>query len=491
MTDTADVLKRLCQSLTHKPPYASGTLAAQPDDLVLYFGKQENPQRLEYATAGQDELEALSQACERASFGVNNENVKDDDYRKAASWTRGEGSFFKPHKDTPRSETMFASLVVVFPTSHEGGALVLRHGGEEWTFDSAKALQDAEDPSSVAYITFFSDVEHEPEPWEGGGKRLHVLYSLLEEAAHLLPAEAVSDAVHDLLRDMKHMVRPRVPAGAPPADPRAASSHVYPVFTAPLDPTSASLAHVRRLLKGSDALVYRACAALGLQARLCYYIYGKKDSGWPDGSPPSPGGGGFHDVLGEQRLYMRDDMRYEQPFEVRVGGTVVYDPAARRVGERVSWITMPVSWSQPMVVYGNEASMGWTYADICLIVRIGKPVERFLMKLNNETVTIELKNGSIVHGTITGVDMQMNTHLKTVKMTARNRDPTALDSLSIRGNNIRYFVLPDSLPLDTLLVDDAPKPKNRKKDEARGRGRGRGMDRGRARGRGRGRGRGF
>ncbi|KAI6029610.1 hypothetical protein BKA83DRAFT_2665604 [Pisolithus microcarpus] len=72
---------------------------------------------------------------------------------------------------------------------------------------------------------------------------------------------------------------------------------------------------------------------------------------------------------------------------------------------------------------------------------------RFLMKLNNETVTIELKNGSVVHGTITGVDMQMNTHLKTVKMTARNRDPTSLDTLSIRGNNIRYFILPDALPL--------------------------------------------
>jgi small nuclear ribonucleoprotein D1 len=117
----------------------------------------------------------------------------------------------------------------------------------------------------------------------------------------------------------------------------------------------------------------------------------------------------------------------------------------------------------------------------------------FLMKLNNETVTIELKNGSIVHGTITGVDMQMNTHLKTVKLNTRNHEPISLDSLSIRGNNIRYFVLPDALPLDTLLVDDAPKPKAKKKEEVRGRGRGArgaiGGDRGRGRGRG-GRGRG-
>ena len=95
--------------------------------------------------------------------------------------------------------------------------------------------------------------------------------------------------------------------------------------------------------------------------------------------------------------------------------------------------------------------------------------------------------------------MQMNTHLKTVKMSTRNREPTQLDSLSIRGNNIRYFVLPDALPLDTLLVDDAPKPKGKKKDEARGRGRGGGGgggggrgDRSRGgRGRGRGRGRGI
>ena len=106
---------------------------------------------------------------------------------------------------------------------------------------------------------------------------------------------------------------------------------------------------------------------------------------------------------------------------------------------------------------------------------------RFLMKLSHETVTIELKNGSIVHGTITGVDVSMNTHLKSVKMTPyRGATPLQMETLSIRGNNIRYVILPDALALDTLLLDEAPKAKAKKRETAapaRGGGRG-----GRARG---------
>ena len=102
------------------------------------------------------------------------------------------------------------------------------------------------------------------------------------------------------------------------------------------------------------------------------------------------------------------------------------------------------------------------------------------MKLANESVTIELKNGTVVSGTITGliqftlcllllleyilydccyagVDVSMNTYLRNVKSTIKGKNPISHDFLSIRGNNIRYYILPDSLNLDTLLIDDTPK----------------------------------
>ena len=41
------------------------------------------------------------------------------------------------------------------------------------------------------------------------------------------------------------------------------------------------------------------------------------------------------------------------------------------------------------------------------------------MKISNETVTVELKNGTTVHGRVASLDVSMNTHLKNVKVRTR------------------------------------------------------------------------
>jgi small nuclear ribonucleoprotein D1 len=120
----------------------------------------------------------------------------------------------------------------------------------------------------------------------------------------------------------------------------------------------------------------------------------------------------------------------------------------------------------------------------------------FLQRLNTETVSVELKNGTLIHGTITGVDMSMNTHLKKVRVTLKGKNPVNYESLSVRGNMIRLYILPDGLNLDSLLVEDKLSKVQSTKPGAsntqapggapggggRGRGRGRG---GGGRGRGR------
>lgn len=112
------------------------------------------------------------------------------------------------------------------------------------------------------------------------------------------------------------------------------------------------------------------------------------------------------------------------------------------------------------------------------------------MKLSNETVTIELKNGTVIHGTIVGLDVHMNTHLKNVKLQARNRPAIHLDSLTVRGATIRSYLLPEALSLDALLVDDRPKANAAARKEAptslKRAPRGGGPRRGGMRGRGRG-----
>ncbi|SCU80466.1 LADA_0B07624g1_1 [Lachancea dasiensis] len=98
----------------------------------------------------------------------------------------------------------------------------------------------------------------------------------------------------------------------------------------------------------------------------------------------------------------------------------------------------------------------------------------FLMKLRNEQVTVELKNGTTVWGTLQTVSPQMNATLTDVKLSLPSKSSnmalagvflsggqhngeqktTSLQYINIRGNTIRQIILPDSLNLDSLLVDE-------------------------------------
>ena len=59
------------------------------------------------------------------------------------------------------------------------------------------------------------------------------------------------------------------------------------------------------------------------------------------------------------------------------------------------------------------------------------------MKLNNETVTIELKNGTVLQGTVTGVDVAMNTYMKNVKCTKGGEEVVPeLKTLSVLATDV-------------------------------------------------------
>jgi hypothetical protein len=77
---------------------------------------------------------------------------------------------------------MFGSLVLVFPTPHEGGALLLRDYGHEWIVDSGQALASAaEGQLSIGYTAFFSDVEHTEVAPVTSGHRISLTYNLYFE----------------------------------------------------------------------------------------------------------------------------------------------------------------------------------------------------------------------------------------------------------------------------------------------------------------------
>ena len=381
-------------------------------------------------------MEQLAQACEPASFGKGNETVFDEAYRKAGKMDSelfspmldpsqtnlikiirtnllegtqgdpakktmklelyklniygthvifirlylipcpcpGKGSFFKPHVETPRSEKMFGSLVIVFPTPHEGGALLLRHRGQEWSFDSGQALAAKGQPmtTSIGYVAFFSDIEHEVAPVTSG-HRITLTYNLYFDnggpvfandavSEHFVPPPlgnegAFREAFTALLESPEFMAS----GGALAFGLR----HVYQI-------QGYSLEHVYDILKGSDAIVYESVRMLGYEPVL-YVDYRRSRSR----------GVILDKVARFKEVWAHDDVvdivRREGGIYVADGDDNGWVETGAEHGspeEVLEWVTPVTQFNGQSAAfpsfYGNEQEMNWVYGNVCLVVRFGK-----------------------------------------------------------------------------------------------------------------------
>ena len=84
------------------------------------------------------------------------------------------GGFFTAHRDTEKASGMFGTLIVVLPSAHGGGELIIRHAGREVTVDMASA-----EISELAFAAFYADCEHEVRPVTEGC-RVCLVYNLIQ-----------------------------------------------------------------------------------------------------------------------------------------------------------------------------------------------------------------------------------------------------------------------------------------------------------------------
>jgi hypothetical protein len=102
------------------------------------------------------------------------------------------GSFFVNHRDSEKAAGMFATLIIVLPSIHTGGELVIRHQGREVRIDSR-----CDEPSDACFVAFYADCVHEVLPI-ASGCRLTLVYNLLRPGggAQPMPPSYTSEQGH-------------------------------------------------------------------------------------------------------------------------------------------------------------------------------------------------------------------------------------------------------------------------------------------------------
>ena len=275
---------------------------------------------------------------------------------------------------------MFGSLVLVFPTEHEGGALLLRHSGREWDFDSAKLIADQkaaatdDKRSHVGYVAFFSDVDHEVAKVISG-HRVTITYNLhfkdkepgLEQVSMLPPIEMTfKKALESALGDDTFL-----PDGGYLG---FGFCHEYPVETGPERPHTNKVQLVARYLKGRDAVIRRVCTSLGLLTKIMLDFEEKGQ--W----------GGEYEFLHDSELrfnpdtlHLEDDSTLTECMRTYHNNSSVIKHEYEAPDFTVLWVTDRREYNQielPYLMMGNQPCLSCVYGKFCFLVKVGKSGER-------------------------------------------------------------------------------------------------------------------
>ena len=219
------------------------------------------------------------------------------------------GSFFVSHRDTEKAPGMFATLVLALPSQSKGGELVVRHKDREARLDLA-----CEEPSEIAYASFYADCVHEVLPVTSGC-RATLVFNLvrIQKGKALQPPsyEAEAKAVTELLRGW---AGEKVSAGTDTADEGDARNAAPEKLIIPLDHayTPAELAF--DTLKGADAAVARLLGTAAPQAGCDLHL--ALLTVWESGSAEYSGRENWHYRRGRRDAGDGEDVREFDVVEV-------------------------------------------------------------------------------------------------------------------------------------------------------------------------------
>lgn len=267
------------------------------------------------------------------------------------------------------------SLVVIYPTAHEGGELVLRHKDREWKFDASTLNASTYSPS-LAYVSFYSDIEHEILEVTSG-RRITITYNLY--LVNQAPEPGVCTTTTTPVCAFETMLRSLLKS--PDFLPYGGTlgfglAHLYPISPETMLP------EITPFLKGEDAYVYRVCRNLQLRPSLqmiyddgiCDEEYGIMLDRIIDGPEYNPMENGSY----ENCLFDEGGVAVNKTEGVTVlNGDRVY--SYHRPGEPISWVSpfnQRTRFRDLAERYGNEVTVGFMYSSPCMIVRVAAAGDR-------------------------------------------------------------------------------------------------------------------